>query len=409
MPTDMSSPRRTTPALAFCATVLALLVIPAGAHAASARVIQLDSCGGNATCQRTQQGQPVDVVDVPAQPGEANKITIRPDGDNVLIRDEGAPLTAGEGCTAVDQQTVRCPLRQNAADQAVQVLQVGTGDGDDLVDVDGDLSGRAHLLGGPGADTLIGSDQPDLLEGGAGVDDIDGRGGNDTISYSGRKVPVTVDLKRGQATVAGETDKVANLEIVAGGTKNDTLIGSDSDDVLDGGNGVDRIDGGEGDDTLSGDGGGDIINGGNGDDQIEGDPVEVVDEGFAPTGSDDMNGGAGNDTITDGGAAKGDVMKGGGGNDTLRAGFGKTHLRGGAGRDTLSGSPKNDALEGGSGNDRLDGAAGKDRLTGGKGRDRVSGGRGADRIDVRDFEADTVRGLQSKDKVSGDRFDKFSR
>lgn len=391
--------------------VLALAVAPSTADAATAKIIQLDSCGGSATCSKTQQGSPLNVVDVADGGTETNRITLRAEGDSaVVIRDEGAPLGSGDGCTAIDANTVRCPIRPNtAANQDVQILQVGLGKGDDTLRVEGNLTGRASLIGGEGADTIRGGDELDLMEGGPGADDLDGGGGNDIMSFAGRKVPVTVDLKRGQATVRDDTDKVANIETVAGSPKNDTLVGSDGDDFLDGGRGDDRIEGGEGDDTLSGDGGGDIIEGGAGDDIIEGDPVEVLEEGFVPTGSDDMNGGAGNDRISDGGAAKGDVMKGGTGNDRLTAGFGATNLHGGDGRDRLTGSPKNDKLDGGKGNDRLDGAAGKDELVGGKGRDRVIGGRGADRINVQDNRPDLVTGVSRKDKVKGDRFDVFTR
>ncbi|HEX8105925.1 MAG TPA: calcium-binding protein [Solirubrobacteraceae bacterium] len=388
------------------------LLLPAGASAATARIIKLDSCGGNATCQNSEAGVPLSVVDVNEEPADAsaNKMTIRPEGDDVVLQDAGAPLAAGEGCTAVDPATVRCPLRQNALDSGVFVLQAGLGDGDDSLDVDGDLGGRVSLDGGKGKDQITGGNESDVLVGGPGVDKLDGRGGDDAMSFATTKTPVIVDLKKGEATVKGQTDKVTSVETVTGGKDDDVLIGSDEDDVLDGSLGDDRMEGGDGNDALSGDGGGDMIEGGAGNDEITGDPVNELDEGFAPTGSDELRGGSGKDVIRDGGRAKGDVMVGGKGNDRLQAGFGATNLRGGAGKDRLTGSPKGDKLDGGKGNDRIDGAAGNDEIIGGKGKDTIKGGKGKDRVDIQDFQADFMGDVEiGRDKVKGDRFDKFNK
>ena len=86
--------------------------------------------------------------------------------------------------------------------------------------------------------------------------------------------------------------------LLPGGAPNDTLCGSEGDDIIAGGGGDDTITGNGGEDNLSGDAGDDTIAGGADDDTIKGGPGEDVLDG----GEDDdtINGGPGNDMI-DGG------------------------------------------------------------------------------------------------------------
>jgi Ca2+-binding RTX toxin-like protein len=97
----------------------------------------------------------------------------------VAIRDAGAQVTPGDGCTKVDDNTVSC--------QHVTVV-ASTGDMDDtitlagcgLADVDGGSGddrlvggdSSVRLVGGEGADTLVGSRADDALEGGTGNDEL---------------------------------------------------------------------------------------------------------------------------------------------------------------------------------------------------------------------------------------------
>jgi Ca2+-binding RTX toxin-like protein len=163
-------------------------------------------------------------------------------------------------------------------------------------------------------------------------------------------------------------------------TGNDTITGSDFDDVLMGYAGNDTIDGGLGDD---------VIYGGSGNDTIF-----DVDGGFfygdsgndtitsTATGSDGfvyMNGGDGNDTLLMegdvGSFAAGDYF-GGAGDDTITAGaLGSDSFSGGDGNDVIVASTRpsstqydpfvefsfdNDFIYGGNGNDTLTGGAGPD-------------------------------------------------
>ena len=385
-----------------------LLAAPAAANAATAQVKQLDSCGGDITCTKYMQGTPVAVVDVTAPDGEENRVTVRPEGSSVVVTDKATPLAAGPGCTALDPNSARCPLRGTDADDEVPVFQAALASRDDTLTVDGDLVGRAVLDGGDGADTITGGAERDRLEGGNGADTLDGAGGNDSLDFSTRADGVSVDLAKGEAVEGGASDKLASIESVIGSKGRDTLVGSDGDDLLDGGPGDDRIEGGHGDDALAGSGGKDHIEGGAGDDQIESDRAEDINPGVDPSGADTVSGGAGDDRIVDGGTIKGDRLNGGSGDDLVDAGRAATRIKGGSGRDRLKGSAGKDRIDGGAGNDTIDGYGGGDRIKGGTGKDKLRGGKGVDRIDAKDGEADTIVHGR-KDKVRRDDEDRVTR
>ncbi|TND05272.1 MAG: hypothetical protein FD118_676, partial [Rhodocyclaceae bacterium] len=114
-------------------------------------------------------------------------------------------------------------------------------------------------------------------------------------------------------------------------------------------------------DTIAGTNANDMISGLAGDDTLSG-----------GTGSDILLGGAGSDTLT--GEADNDVLSGGDGADSLSGGAGNDVLRGDAGVDTLDGGVGDDRLEGGAGNDTLTGGDGSDTLAGGAGDDTLTGG-----------------------------------
>lgn len=100
-----------------------------------------------------------------------------------------------------------------------------------------------------------------------------------------------------------------------GGTGEQTLTGSDSDDVLNGGNGNDTLYGGAGDDVLGGEYSTEILKPNGKTD------VVTVEE----NGNDTLYGEAGNDTLD-----------GGNGNDTLVGGPGDDTLTGDSGDDTFA-------------------------------------------------------------------------
>jgi Ca2+-binding RTX toxin-like protein len=324
-------------------------------------------------------------------------------------------------------------------------LLLGLG-GDDLL-LGG--SGNDTLMGGPGRDTLRGEGGDDSLTGLPG-DLLFGGGGNDTIHlpfapegdpveahgdtgddvfrvetvWGGRlfggggtdrlifapasPMPVAVDFReplgsfRGGTGPVGEATGFERLEVSAG-AGDDTVFGSDGDDVLIVREGANRVEAGAGNDRVGVviDGWPDTLDGGPGQDTLEAsvapggvlyfiiDAEGQVADGMLSsiTGFEhyDVTGGrrndiaaffTGNDTFKGGGGE--DTAFGGGGRDILAGGAGDDRLFGGAGRDRLTGGDGNDRLAGGAGHDRLAGGAGDDTLNGGDGDDMLNGGDGDD-------------------------------
>ena len=214
-------------------------------------------------------------------------------------------------------------------------------DGNSLWGLDGNdvLSGRDGpdmLSGGAGDDMLDGGDEDDTLEGGYGADTLTGGLGMDTASYAGSMMGVTVRLHTQQAmggdaegdiwgdTVTVEYDVPAEEEgdppvtheetvpdivhltgsmmadILAGDSRNNTIMGlggddkiyggpGGGDDDLQGGDGNDMLFGGRGDDKLTGGMGDDMLNGGKGADTFAGGPGD--DMIYADLADDDIDGG----------------------------------------------------------------------------------------------------------------------
>jgi len=168
---------------------------------------------------------------------------------------------------------------------------------------------------------------------------------------------------------------------------NDSIRGSNKDDILRGYGGNDNISGGIGDDTLSGGAGSDSVQGGDGNDFMSG-----------GTGDDLLVGGAGDDSVNGGDGD--DVIRGGDGDDFLIGSLGDDIMSGDAGYDSLSGGDGDDSLSGGDGNDLLDGEAGFDKISGGAGNDDITGGDGNDDISGGDGN-DTLYGNAGNDKING--------
>lgn len=155
---------------------------------------------------------------------------------------------------------------------------------------------------------------------------------------------------------------------IVGTPGDDTLTGTDGDDVIVGQGGADTINGGLGNDLICGGRGADTINGGDGDDEIRGNRGQDTIAGNE--GDDILRGGRGNDTI-----------RGNSGADFIRGGKGEDLLIGGGGADEIHGGRNADEIRGGAGQDRLFGGRGPDVITGGSGADRLAGGRGNDSLD----------------------------
>ncbi|WP_210385766.1 type I secretion C-terminal target domain-containing protein [Hoeflea sp. EC-HK425] len=181
------------------------------------------------------------------------------------------------------------------------------------------------------------------------------------------------------ATAAGGATTDAYLVLARGG--NDTVNGSDGNDIIVGESGTDTLNGGGGNDTflIGPDGGVDTFNGGDGTDRIlaaEDNVAIGIDINFA-AGAVEEIGANGFDNVT---------IRGDNSNNNLD--FSQTMLSGivridgESGSDTITGSSGNDVIRGGTGSDTLNGGDGDDDFLVdlGDGVDTFDGGDGTDRI-----------------------------
>ena len=256
-----------------------------------------------------------------AAPGEANVVTVSLEAgspgplpgsvpNGVTIRDEGAVLTPGAGCSRIDSNTAHCSSYAfvialgDAADTLVvdtsqlpatavffpPGVRVDGGDGDDrlvsgapssrmnggagndvLIGGPGPAySGRDFLDGGSGDDRIFGGSGEDELDGGPGRDELYGQehddlllnadeeddllsggSGADTVSHPGRLERVVADLGKRVARVGSVApDRLRRIERLIGGSGDDRLFGDRGDNELDGGLGEDTLSGRGGNDQL---------------------------------------------------------------------------------------------------------------------------------------------------------------
>ncbi len=287
--------------------------------------------------------------------GEGNDTATFEDASGRVVVDLDAGTATGQG-----------------SDTLVDIENVTTGDGDDIITGDSQANildagagddyieagaGDDTVLGGAGNDVIDAGAGDDLVSGGAGDDLMIGGDGNDTVSFDQSGSGVNVDLEAETATGEG-SDTVIGFENVIGSDQDDSILGDANNNTIDGGAGDDLIQGRAGDDTL---------NGGAGDDTIEG-----------GTGNDIIDGGSGND-ILDGGEGD-DIVRGGTGNDTITGGAGADTLMGEAGDDIINGGAGNDTIDGGEGNDQLVGGEGDDVFIGSTGNNTIEGGSGNDTV-----------------------------
>jgi Ca2+-binding RTX toxin-like protein len=299
-----------------------------------------------------------------AEPGETNRVTVTtrpPSGKKrtVVFRDSGAPLTAGDGCTAAAAGQVVCQAQFGDFANSVDAI---TGNGDDTVDasavrlrgftvfvdagagsdvVTGSSRLRNALFGDfvnseVGDDRVTGGRAADFLQGGPGEDVLDGRGGSDEATYRDERRRVRADLAAGLAvSTGGDRDQLRSIE---------------------------RLEGGDGADVLRGNAARNVIQGLGGDDALD------------------------------------DLLQGAEG----------PRFKGPADRDRLNGGPGDDTLLGDAGADRLFGGPGGDRLVGGIGPDFFDAGPGADRLRSADGRAETVRCGSGRDRLLADPADRRS-
>ena len=123
-----------------------------------------------------------------------------------------------------------------------------------------ELSGFENVTGSDYADTIVGDAGDNVINGGGdrfGEGDVlDGGEGVDTISFAERSSGVYVNLLSGvagysqQSGPSSYTTVVRNFENVAGGERNDWIVGDDGDNRIAGMGGGDTLQGGLGADTF---------------------------------------------------------------------------------------------------------------------------------------------------------------
>jgi Ca2+-binding RTX toxin-like protein len=330
-----------------------------------------------------------DSVVFQAAPGEANEVTASytfNTGLVLIVRDQGAPITAGPGCVAALHRAV-CPLPP-------RTMQISAGDRNDSFNVGGAAvtfdggTGNDSLTATGGAVNFHGGDGSDTVVTGDSRDELYGDQGNDKL-------------------YAGGTGDWYQDDLLVGGDGNDTLRGGDGDDVLEGGPGDDNLDGGgDGDDLRPGPGA-DVVHGGANRTSGLADPetgnncylnglCQVLDslsyrDRTAPV-SVTLDG-----LSNDGGTGEGDnvfpdveLIVGGLGDDTLNAMTAPCCVSPNPSSYILVGGDGNDALIGGNGVDSLIGNDGDDILRGNGGADGLRGDNGNDTIFARDGVGDDI-------------------
>jgi hypothetical protein len=283
--------------------ILAVVLVLALAPAADAATVSISAerfpaLGGDSVLVHTL------VVD--AAPGEANLMTVTREAGAVVTGDAGVAPVAGKGCATAAAGTVRCAT-PGRADVVRVDATIRLGDRDDRLTVTGDVVATVEAgegadavtspgitEGGPGDDTLTGTEGDDGLGGGPGDDVLFGLGGDDdlvgdtepqdgttgapfgddvldggagadSIVYIARQEPVAIDLGAGEAGQPGERDVLTAIEDAIGGQAADRIVGTEGPNRLDGVAGADVIRALGGDDDVAG---GRDVDAGPGDDRL---------------------------------------------------------------------------------------------------------------------------------------------
>jgi Ca2+-binding RTX toxin-like protein len=238
-------------------------------------------------------------------------------------------------------------------------------------------TGNDRLLGGAGNDSMHGDDDEDVLDPGIGNDTLFGDGGTDTADYSARASALHLSIDNlGNDGAGSEAGNIhSDIEIVVGGSGNDTISGSALPDTLVGGPGNDILNAGDGDDVLDGGLGSDVMNGDAGNDF-----ADYSSRFLSVTVSLD-------DVKNDGSLLEADNVLS---IEAILGGHGNDFLSGNDGPNTIDGGSGNDSISGGLGNDSLVGGSGDDTLRGGGGDDLMSGGIGADTADYSDHSSNVI-------------------
>ena len=430
------SPGLRRPAVLAAALCAAALMAPAGASAAAtcafsaaSATVTVTVSSGTAKVHRTGNAIAVDSVNCPGGASVLNTDLIKIVGSGVAAQNVTLSLVNGPmapGKTAEAGAGVVSEIE----------VQVQLGLGFDYFSIEGSSAIDRFTLGTLGANLNADTDGNDVVWSGneglmsvyglAGNDNIQGAGGAGTGSPIAKVLYLMggigadtlvggsrADQLFGDANVAFGPPVAAGNDTMRGGEAGDVFYGQTGNDVMEGDRGADRMYLEAGNDTMRGgdDGdafsnisgagvpdGADVIAGGRGTDFVD------LNQRTAPlviTLDNVANDGADTNVPADGVANEADNIMGdveqfylGHGDDRLDAdlpvpnaaeaanqiyGFnGNDIVRGGEGNDQIIGDAGNDQIFGGPGNDNLDGNTDIDIINGGDGDDNLDGGVGAD-------------------------------
>lgn len=315
-------------------------------------------------------GAGADVFKVRGVSAAADKITV---GGTALATDIAINGDAFKDISVTGSGTIAYTFSLGGGNDTFDALSGGFGTGGSAYAGASTIYGGVGddvLTGGAGNETMYGDVGNDTLNGGTSALDADvynGGAGTDTVTYAARSAAVTVTVGAGANDgESGETDTVAvDVEIVRGGTGNDTFTGFTGDQTFYGGAGDDTFlmgllaSTGAGDDVVYGEAGTDTVsyaarleavtatmlgnaaNDGNSGGELD-NIRDDIENFICPTGAFvcTVTGNASDNSITGGAAA--DVLSGGAGDDTFVVGAtagigaGADSFAGGAGLDTVS-------------------------------------------------------------------------
>jgi len=307
-------------------------------------------------------GAGADVFKIRGISATADKITV---GGSALATDIAFNADAFKDIAVTGSGTIAYTFSLGGGNDTFDALSGGFGTGGSAytgaTTVYGGV-GDDVLTGGAGNDTFYGDVGNDTLNGGSSATDADvysGGAGTDTVTYAARSAAVTVTVGAGTNDgESGESDNVqVDVEIVRGGSGNDTFTGYTGDQTFYGGAGDDTFlmgllaSTGAGDDVVYGEAGTDTVsyaarleavtatmmgntaNDGNPGGELD-NIRDDVENFICPTAAVvcTVTGNNSDNVITGGAGA--DVLSGGAGDDTFVMGANGTI---GAGADTLAG------------------------------------------------------------------------